>query len=269
MDTLDNNNEVLNKEPIEVVIWDVDGTMFNSELAYFEAQKSLAKRLTGYDFTEEDQKQLTGAGEVAMERFARIIGLSEKKIYDEVYMERLLQLRDKFFVRKLIGLGDRQKMPGLDDLFNVLKAMGVRQAISTTASRSQLEALFEAVDGIDLDDFEVVGTGDDLATIVEEDRAEYGIGDEGYAGDKVPINRLVLDGLNIDPSYCMIMEDTPKGVDAAEKAGIGLVFAVPNNLTEYAVAEGGFRKASYIARDLYEIVELIDKDCIVFSHVDG
>jgi len=72
----------------------------------------------------------------------------------------------------------------------------------------------------------------------------------------------LLEEMGVDPSECIVFEDTPAGVEAAIGAGIGIVIAVPNEYTKTL----NFSKASYIALDLEKAI-LYAESHFYFSNV--
>jgi pseudouridine 5'-phosphatase len=182
------------------VIFDLDGTLVDTEPLYTQAAESILARF-GKVFDFGIKRQIMGGGPLAGARFVvEHLGLP---ITPEQYLaEREVILRE--------ACKTATAMPGAIQLIDALHARGIPLAIGTSSSRElcQLKLAPQPF-------------GARFHTITCSD-------DPGVASAK-PAPDIFLAaarGLGAAPERCLVFEDTPKGVAAARAAGMEVIAVV-------------------------------------------
>ncbi|GAA1279158.1 HAD family phosphatase [Pseudonocardia aurantiaca] len=179
------------------VLWDMDGTVVDTELYYIESLTSIVAAHGGV-LGEEDHHAVVGANLWDMATIAIRAGARRPaaEIVEEIVAEVALRLRD--------GIPWR---PGALDLLAALRTSRVPTALVTMAFRS---SAVEVVRGIPFPAFDVVVTGEDVS--------------RGKPDPEAYLLAAAL--LGVDVAECVVIEDSPPGVAAGVAAGASVV-AVP------------------------------------------
>ncbi|NJN32136.1 MAG: HAD-IA family hydrolase [Synechococcales cyanobacterium RM1_1_8] len=144
---------------------------------------------------------------------------------------QLHQSKQQFYQHRL-ALGDIPLRPGVLRLLQAARAAGLRLAIATTSALPSALALVEqALPPGAVAWFEVIAAGD----VVPQKKP---------APD---IYRYVLDKLELGAADCLVIEDSPVGLQAALAAGLATIVTV-NGYTEGAAFNG----AKLVLSDLGE-----------------
>jgi HAD superfamily hydrolase (TIGR01509 family) len=181
------------------VLWDMDGTLIDTEPYWLAEEHALVGRYGG-TWTAEHAKALVGNDLMVSAHFIREHGqvpLEPEEIVD-------------LLVSGVAGrLGEEVPWrPGALELLTALHAEGVPQALVTMSWTALADTFLRAApDGV----FDVVITGD---------RVERG---KPHPDPYLHAARL----LGVDPRYCVAVEDSPTGVTSAEAAGVPTL-AVPH-----------------------------------------
>jgi haloacid dehalogenase superfamily, subfamily IA, variant 3 with third motif having DD or ED len=182
------------------VLWDMDGTLVDTEPYWLEAESDLVHGAGGV-WTPEDGLQLVGSG---LERSALILQSRGVELGVEEIIETLTdQVRDR------IG---RQVpwRPGARELLVELKEAGIPTALVTMSRRRMA---LDVAGALGFDAFDLVVAGDDVANAKPHP--------EPYL--------LAAERLGVDIAECVALEDSEPGVAAAVAAG-ATVFALPLHL---------------------------------------
>ncbi len=186
-------------QPIEGVIFDLDGVMIRSEPLAFEAwQRSLAP----YGARMED------------EEYRSLIGVNQRASLRQVIRSHRLRTSAKdldraFWSNMLALVEEAEVMPGLFDLLEDVRRRGLRLGV---ASNSLLEYVLKACVGHGLAEY--------FRCIVTADRVARG----KPAPD---VYLAAARGLGLPAEACLAVEDSPSGVRAAVAARMVCVF-IPN-----------------------------------------
>ncbi len=243
---------------LQALIWDVDGTLSETEEAHRHAFNRTFKE-HGYSWNWSVDKyrellKVTGG----VERITQFLRtdkpkdtIAEDKFIDTV--KALHKAKTANYVRALEG-GEIALRPGVARILREARAAGVTLAIATTTSPANVEALINhCPEKVSMDWFAVVGAGN----IVPKKKP---------APD---IYTWTLDKLGLDPKACLALEDSRNGLESAMSAGIPTVITY-SSYTDYqtfaeaiAVADmfgepdqpvkavaGDFRGKRYIDLDL-------------------
>lgn len=175
----------------EAVLWDMDGTLIDSEPYWMAAETPLVESFGG-TWTHEDALQLVGSD---LEGSARILQGAGVKMGEQEIVEHLTD-------RVLEQMGELGVpfRPGAQELLRDLRAAGVKTAIVTMSRRRMAEQVVEL---IDFDAFDAVLGGDDVPR-------PKPFPDPYLAG---------AEALGVDISRCVAIEDSPNGLRAAVASG--------------------------------------------------
>jgi HAD superfamily hydrolase (TIGR01509 family) len=177
------------------VLWDLDGTLVDTEPLWFEAEEAMALR-HGATWSTEHAKNLVGNSlEVSAAYIREHMGvpLSLEQILEELlqYMEAHTAARATF-------------QPGALELLGALRAAGVPCALVTMSYRRLVTPL--------------------LPRLGEEAFAVTVCGDEVEHGKPHPEAYLrAAAHLGVDPTDCVVIEDSPSGAASGEASGARVV----------------------------------------------
>ncbi len=181
------------------VLWDMDGTLVDTEPYWIEAEHAIVAEHGG-TWNDEFAHQLVGNDLMVSAQFIRDhspITWEPERIVEELLERVVLQVREHVPWR-----------PGARELLTDLRAAGVPNALVTMSWRSLADAVVSALpDGA----FDVVVTGDEV---------EHG---KPHPEPYHVAARL----LGVDPARCVAIEDSPTGVRSAVAAGVPTL-AVPH-----------------------------------------
>lgn len=203
---------------IEALIFDVDGTLADTEEAHRQAFND-AFRAHGLEFwwsrgLYRELLQVTGGKERLAAFFDRIRPPPSERERLSGLIPRLHATKTAFYLESM-KMGRVPLRPGVRRLMDEGRAAGVRLAIASTTSPDNVSALLEGALGDDaLAEFSVVATGD----VVPRKKP---------APD---VYLLALGHLGIAPHRAVAFEDSAIGVAAAKAAGVFTV-AAPTDWT--------------------------------------
>lgn len=183
----------------KAVLWDLDGTLIDSEPYWMKSEIELAER-HGAIWTEEDGKKLVG---MALKDSTRLMGerfgveLDQDKVINELTDSVTEQLRREIPWR-----------PGAQELLRELRRKGVKTALVTMSLRRMA---LQVVESIPFKAFDVIVAGDDV------------VHGKPHAEPYLKAAQL----LGVDPKDCVAFEDSISGMLSAEAAGTKAV-GIPN-----------------------------------------
>ncbi len=183
----------------KAVLWDLDGTLIDSEPYWMKSEIELATR-HDFDWTEEDGKSLVG---MALKDSAKIMGerfgveLDTEATVQELTDSVTAQLRKEIPWR-----------PGAQELLREMRRRGVKTALVTMSLRRMA---LQVVEAIPFDAFDVIVAGDDVV--------------HGKPHAEPYLKAAAL--LGVEPHECVAFEDSISGILSAEAAGTKAV-GIPN-----------------------------------------
>ena len=209
------------------VIFDMDGLMLNSEPIYRLACVTAASAL-GCSVTDELYHQLLGRTEADSE------GILQTYFEGRLDVNAFRRLWSENFSAAVERSGMERK-DGLDDLLDALDARSILYAVATSTGRERARHSLAAA-----------GLLDRFSTVV--------FGDEVRNGKPDPeIFLTAATRLGVDPSLCIVLEDSDAGILAAARAGMRPIM-VPDLK---APSEEAARAAVVIARSLREVTPFV------------
>ncbi|MCX6485613.1 MAG: HAD family phosphatase [Rhodoluna sp.] len=183
----------------KAVLWDMDGTLIDSEPHWLHSERELA-RAHDFDWTEEDSKSMVG------------LSLSESsRIFREKTGTRLSHEEIINHLTASVSAGLEREIiwrPGAKELLKELRRKGVKTALVTMSLRSMA---LQVVDAMGFKAFDVVVAGDDVV--------------HGKPHAEPYLKAAAL--LGEDPADCVAFEDSISGILSAEAAGTKAV-GIPN-----------------------------------------
>ncbi|MDA7806864.1 HAD family phosphatase [Aquiluna sp.] len=184
----------------KAVLWDMDGTLIDSEPYWLLSESRLAQQYGG-SWSQADGEQLIGNNLFDASDFLRAkFGIEDKStqdVIDQLTDEVVAQLRQKLPWR-----------PGALELLIALKRAGIKTALVTMSMRKMAMAVVEQ---IDFQAFDVVVAGDDVVK-GKPDPEPY---------------QTAADLLGVATSDCLAFEDSPTGLASAVAAGCHTI-GIPN-----------------------------------------
>jgi HAD superfamily hydrolase (TIGR01509 family) len=200
-------------DPLRAVIFDVDGTLADTERDGHRVAFNEAFEAAGLDYRwsvqEYGELLATTGGRRRLQRYLQSKGypLSEAvALAAELHRDKTRRFA------ALVRAGAIAARPGAVGLISELRAEGVATAVATTGTSDWVLPLLDILFGPDM--FDVVITGSDV-TDLKPDPAVY---------------LEVLARLDLTPADAVAVEDSANGVHAAVSAGLRCV-AVVNGYT--------------------------------------
>ncbi|KFM23423.1 Pseudouridine-5'-monophosphatase [Auxenochlorella protothecoides] len=183
-------------EPSACVIWDLDGTLLDTESLVAEVAREVIARHGG-ELT--DAARAASLGKRPLEAWAAVAAALDLPVPAQQLLEESEALLSERWQ-------EAKMLPGALRLLTHLKECGMPMALATSTLRATLP-LKLAVHGHLRTTFQITCCGDE----VEQ-------------GKPAPDSFLVAaKSLGFPPSRCLVIEDSPAGVDAAAAAGMHVV----------------------------------------------
>jgi HAD superfamily hydrolase (TIGR01509 family) len=219
---------------VEAVLWDMDGTLLDSEKLWDVPLFEFVEKLGGTLSLETRHAMVGTSVPKTMAMLFAEVGVhapTEEEVRDGAAW--ILRRTEEVF---RAGLPWR---PGAQAALRAVRASGVPMALVTSTERGLTEV---ALDTIGRDLFDVTVCGDEVD------------------GQNKPLPEPYLRAarlLGVDPARCVAVEDSPTGAASAEAAGCA-VLVVP---CDVPVPEGGRRvfRDSLVGVDLATLAQLLDR----------
>ncbi|MBU0700205.1 HAD-IA family hydrolase [bacterium] len=190
---------------IKAVIFDMDGLMVDTETVYFIALQQIAQK-RGKDFPMALKRAMIGKqGVISMDIFKEYLVLNETA-------EDLLVEREDVY-GGILNKTELVPLDGLPELLLLIDTMGIPAAIASSSAEQWIRLVINKL-GIS-DRFKAIVSGDNVKN------------SKPYPD----IYLLAAKRLGVLPQYCLALEDTPTGIEAAKRAGM-ICVAVPNHYSK-------------------------------------
>jgi HAD superfamily hydrolase (TIGR01509 family) len=188
---------------LQAVLWDMDGTLVDSEPVWARVQLDLLTSL-GAIWTVEDCVNLVGSdlGDAVKAWMARIPegAIEPEELAERMYGEVVRSLKEEVVFR-----------PGAVELLQALNAEGIPCALVSASHRVMIDAVLAHLPP---DLYDVIVAGDEVTH-----------------GKPHPEPYLTAAReLGVDPAECIVIEDSPGGTASGTAAG-AFVIAVPQWVT--------------------------------------
>lgn len=178
---------------IKGVIFDMDGLMLDTEKLLMKFWIMSANEF-GFDMKKEHVLGIRSlAAKYAVPKLQEIFG--EGFDYFAI-RKRRIELMNEYIEKNGV-----EKKPGLDKLLNYLKTNGYKIAVATATDKPRAEKYLKSVNVLDYFDAMVCGP------MVEN----------GKPAPDIYLKATKL--LNLEPSECIALEDSPNGILSAYRAG--------------------------------------------------
>ncbi|MEU7904769.1 HAD family phosphatase [Actinoplanes sp. NPDC049118] len=184
------------------MLFDMDGTLVDSEKVWEVALNELAARAGGELSTAARQAMIGGSMAISMRIFRDDLGQPGRdEAADVAWLERRVE---ELFAKGLVW------RPGALELLHAVRSAGLPTALVTSTGRRLVEI---ALDTLGRENFDVVVCGDEVSA-PKPDPAPY---------------RTAADLLGVKIAECVAIEDSPTGLASAVASGAA-VLAVPAEL---------------------------------------
>jgi len=206
---------------VSAVIFDLDGTVLANEDEYGRAFANVLRHLGVKASSHSPHK----AGIGVQENWPYLI--KKYKIKTKKSLDELASLTQREYLKQLSGVYPRE---GLEVFIKDLKDSDIATAMATSNEWFLVEKTFEKL-GIEKY-FDVVTTGDEVS-------------------DKKPAPDLFLktaEKLGVEPSECLVFEDSESGIAAAKGAGMKVV-----GISEKEAPKGFLTGADLVISSFWEV----------------
>lgn len=217
--------------PLKAIIFDVDGTIAETEEAHRQAFNAAFGE---FGFPVSWDVPTYG-------RLLKVAGSRERMRHyfshdAPQHLQRFEAVVDALFADKtgkygaLVRRGDIALRPGIRRLIADARTAGVKLALATTSGRGNVVTLLEHSIGKDAPFwFSAMATGD-MVTAKKPDPELY---------------LMALDGLGLPAGHCIAIEDSEIGIAAARAAGLAVVMA-PSSYTMEDPVDGAIAAVDHL-----------------------
>jgi len=207
---------------IKAVIFDMDGTMFDTEKLWGTVTRELAGKY-GVVWDESVRTQMMG------KKDSEALFVMKEYFKMSVSVEELIAVRRDMIMNDLSLVGMNE---GLVELLDLLEERGIMKAIATSSFREFTEKLIAQFRLGNR--FEVIVTGDDVL-VSKPDPTMF---------------LKAAELLGVPSQECLVLEDAQNGVEAAHNARMK-VYAIPHDASRHH----DFSKADKVLESMREIHE--------------
>lgn len=182
---------------MRTVLWDLDGTIADTEELHYQAWRTAAAT---YGFTYTYAEFKAGFGQRNAEVLRDLLGLDPRDPrVDEISAGKEALFRD------LLRKHGLQPLPGVVEWLQRLASAGVQQVVSSSGPMANIAATVD-----------VLGVGDYFACLVSGARLPKGKPDPA-----IFLNSAAAVGAQ--PAECIVIEDSVHGIGGARRGGMGSI----------------------------------------------
>jgi HAD superfamily hydrolase (TIGR01509 family) len=190
---------------LRAVLFDMDGTLVETEQMWGEAMFELAAQLGGRMSDEARARTVGASMHVSMTVLHADLGLTRS---EEQLQADARWVEDR--TAELLGEGISWR-PGAAELIREVRTAGLQTALVTTTPRRLADIVLRVIrDDLGTDPFDITICGDEVPAR-KPDPAPY---------------RQAMQALAVDPAECVVIEDSASGIAAGLAAGVA-VLGVP------------------------------------------
>lgn len=202
-------------EGVTAVLFDMDGVLLDTEDLYTQATRQVLGPL-GQRFDWRIKERMMGRAPLVAAQI--LIDALEVPMSPQEYLERKRPVLLELFRRS-------EPKPGAPELVRKLSARGLPLAVATSSDRQFFEAKTSHHPWFS--EFQAIVCGSD-----PEVKAHKPAPDIFLAAAK---------RLDVSPASCVVFEDAQAGVEAARRAGVGRIVALPDvNIDRALLAEADY-----------------------------
>lgn len=184
---------------IKGFLFDLDGVIVDTAVFHFQAWRRLAQKLGG-DFTEEQNEQLKGVSRV--DSLKKIIEWTGATVSEEEFQTLMVE-KNEWYLELVQGLGPQDALPGALNFLQTAYDQGIKIALGSASKNAPMI-------------LEKLGITPLFTAIIDGNNVVNG----------KPHPEVFLKGaeaLGLEPSECVVFEDSIAGVQAAKTGGMSSV----------------------------------------------
>ena len=184
---------------IKGFLFDLDGVIVDTAVFHFQAWRRLAQKLGG-DFTEEQNEQLKGVSRV--DSLNKVIEWTGATVSDEEFQTFMVD-KNEWYLELVQGLGPQDALPGALNFLQTAYDQGIKIALGSASKNAPMI-------------LEKLGITPLFTAIIDGNNVVNG----------KPHPEVFLKGaeaLGLEPSECVVFEDSIAGVQAAKTGGMSSV----------------------------------------------
>ncbi|MCI6001709.1 MAG: class IV adenylate cyclase [Tenericutes bacterium] len=189
---------VLPQNKLSAILFDLDGTLIDSEQKFFESFRHVISLRYNYNISYDEYESFE-----LKQNAKLIINLKNKGIIDERESDEII-MRDVYleYEKKFMDLLDKNEVSLNFELLKQLKNKGLRLALVSTSRKKFIDMLLAKLNIENL--FEIVISREDVKNLKPSPDAYI----------------MALNQLNISSDCCIAFEDSERGIVASKKANI-------------------------------------------------
>lgn len=189
---------------LKAIIFDLDGTIIDTETAWYVALNELYQE-HGVELSLELYSTCIGTDLTAFNPYEYLITELKVQVDPQEFKDKVRQRYDHLMTKEQIR-------PGVRDYLEQARAAGIKLAVASSSNREWVERHLQQL-GV-LDYFDAIRTADDVRK-VKPDPELY---------------QQAIAALGVEPQEAIAVEDSPNGARAAAAAGLHCL-VVPNTIT--------------------------------------
>lgn len=194
---------------LKAILFDFNGVIINDEPIHRELiSQILLEENLAPSVTEFQQICLGRSDRICL----RELLLHRGRVISDQYLDKLIEKKAQRYREKLSQLNELPIYPDLLGFLKKVTEKGLKIGLVTGALRSEVDLVLKQ-GGIE-SYFSVIVTGDDIKTSKPQP--------DGYLLAVERFNRVDFN-LQLHPSDCLVIEDSPAGIEAAKRARMQVV----------------------------------------------
>ena len=225
---------IFQNKTLEAVIFDMDGTMFDTERLRFKMLKQASKEIFGEEISDQILYDSLGISAVTGEKLA-------KEFYGENYPYKKIRVRADELERGYVRENGVPVKEGLYNLLERLKKNGVLIALATSSRREIAEEYLLSARVLRF--FDVTICGEDV--------------EKGKPDPEIFLK--AASELNCAPSKCFIFEDSQNGLLSANASGGIPIFIKDIKEPDLAVKALAYKSCEKMTDFLDELIQQMPK----------
>ncbi|WP_013321949.1 HAD family hydrolase [Gloeothece verrucosa] len=194
---------------LKVILFDFNGVIINDEAIHLDLIEEILLGENLRPSLAEFQQICLGRSDRACLR--DILARRGRVISDE-YLNKLIESKAQKYRQRLEKFSELPIYPEIKGFLPKLQDKGLKIGLVTGALRSEVNLVLERAEIAHY--FSVIVAGDEIKASKPQP--------DGYLLAVERFNRLDFN-LQLQPSECLVIEDTPAGIQAAKKAGMQVV----------------------------------------------